>query len=201
MPTFPTLRSSSRPTEFQPGSLPLSTAKAPRKSCRYGNDWISLRHSRAMVNIGKWVPFFGVTGESLMPKEPRWLPCDSHRFKSIRLIWQHLETCKLSENRQQQQIIELWKQVHVDWQRVGHSLVESEWSRRTAGCDQVYLIALMRLLEPFPDATLTLPMLNLIGALENLEDGLRPPLLNSVSGRREAGGRSWPMCVWPPVPH
>ena len=45
----------------------------------------------------------------------------------------------------------------------------------------------MRLLEPFGDATLTLPMLNLIGALENLEDGLRPPLLKL--GKPPKGGR------------
>lgn len=94
----------------------------------------------------------------------------------------------MSENRpDEQQIIELWKQVHVDLQRAATLWSKANGPEEQRAAIKVYLITLMRLLEPFGDATLTLPMLNLIGALENLEDGLRPPLLKL--GKPPKGGR------------
>ena len=85
------------------------------------------------------------------------------------------------------QIIELWKQVHVDLQRPVLLWSKASGPEEQRAAIKVYLITLMRLLEPIGDATLTLPMLDLIGALGNLEDGLRPPLLKP--GKPPKGGR------------
>ena len=86
-----------------------------------------------------------------------------------------------------QEISELWKQVHVDLQRAVILWSRANGSEEQRAATKVYLITLMRLLEPFGDATLTLPMLKLIGALDNLEDGLRPPWLKP--GKPPKGGR------------
>src|SRR5262249_53542618 len=86
-----------------------------------------------------------------------------------------------------QRLSDLYKQVHADLQRnqVLWLKAQSPDQQRRVVTD--YLITLMQLVQPYGNSILTLPMLQLISALENLEDGLRPPLLRP--GKPPKGGR------------